>query len=77
MHHLMILLAPAVPLAFLGLLLWLDRLEETLDRQVPKQVRQPAGAAGQPERPPTAPVTAPPPLPGLATPAVVDGAPAD
>ena len=76
MHHLMILLAPAVPLACLGLLLWLDHLEETLDQRAPKAHLGPAVSPGQPERPPTAPVTAPPALSGL-TPAVVDGAPAD
>jgi hypothetical protein len=36
-HVVVVLLVPMVPLACLALLLWLDRLEETLDRDVDRR----------------------------------------
>jgi hypothetical protein len=43
-HVIVMLLVPLVPLACLALVLWLDRLEETLDRDVDRR-REHAGAA--------------------------------
>lgn len=42
-HVIVMMLVPLVPLACLALLLWLDRLEETLDRAVDRR-RERAGA---------------------------------
>jgi hypothetical protein len=39
-HLLVICLVPTVPLACLALVLWLDRLEETLDREVDRRRKQ-------------------------------------
>jgi hypothetical protein len=39
-HVLVICLVPMVPLACLALVLWLDRLEETLDRDVDRRRKQ-------------------------------------
>lgn len=39
-HLLLLCLVPVIPLCCLGLVLWLDRLEETLDRDVSRRRRR-------------------------------------
>ena len=73
MQHLNVLVAPIVPLACLVLVLWLDRLEESLN--APRRARQtvPEPAA---DPVPVTPVAAPGASPTLAM-AGLDGAAAD
>lgn len=44
---LVICLAPVVPMAFLAMVLWLDRLEETLAQDVDRRIRDRAAPQDQ------------------------------
>jgi hypothetical protein len=46
-HVIVMMLVPLVPLTCLALLLWLDRLEETLDRAVDRRREQAAAPEAQ------------------------------
>jgi hypothetical protein len=76
-HVIVMMLVPMVPLACLALVLWLDRLEETLDRDVNRRRAQAAAPEAQLEAslagvsPSPAPVVASAPaLPAPVPPAV-------
>jgi hypothetical protein len=76
-HVFVMMLVPLVPLTCLALLLWLDRLEETLDRSVDRRREQAAAPEAQLEASlagvsasPTPAVASSPAVPAPVSPAV-------